>query len=347
MGLYLVRAGKNGEFENKFLGDNKIYLTWGQFNIDLTNIGTRDELRSKFEDIYPTASKGLTTQNTAQIWTFLKKISIGDWVVVPSKFNPVYHVAEVLSDYQYDVQGADPYFHYRDVKWIKRDLPKSLFENDKDIKYSLGAFSTICTIERNNSEARFKEIVLQGHLKSKRNSNDDVMNDTVRDSVEDFVEVESSSRQAIEDFIIQKYKGHELERLVEAILKASGYTTYRSPEGADGGVDILASQGALGFGNPKVCVQVKSSDSSVGTPELSQLKGTMQSVGADYGLMVSWGGFKQTVLREISTNFFKVRLWGREELIDNLLENYEKLDDGIKAEISLKRIWILAEEGGF
>jgi len=35
MRLWLLRAGKNGEFENKFLTDKRVYLTWDNLDIDL------------------------------------------------------------------------------------------------------------------------------------------------------------------------------------------------------------------------------------------------------------------------------------------------------------------------
>lgn len=35
MGVWLFRAGSNGEFEEKFLTDNRVYLTWNNLNIDL------------------------------------------------------------------------------------------------------------------------------------------------------------------------------------------------------------------------------------------------------------------------------------------------------------------------
>ena len=82
-------------------------------------------------------------------------------------------------------------------------------------------------------------------------------------------DLEQFSLDHIAKVIIRKYKGHGLERLVESILKAQGYTTYRSPAGPDRGVDILAAPGPLGFGRPRICVQVKSTDSPdrYGDPE--------------------------------------------------------------------------------
>ena len=131
-------------------------------------------------------------------------------------------------------------------------------------------------------------------------------------------------------------------RLVASILEAQGYVTHRSPTGADKGVDILAAPAPMGFGDPKICVQVKSSDSSLDRPTLDQLIGTMQNMNAQYGLLVSWGGFKSSVDKEKASQFFKVRLWDQNDLIDNFLPHYDELDDEIRAEIPLKRIWTLS-----
>ena len=38
-----------------------------------------------------------------------------------------------------------------------------------------------------------------------------------------------------------------MEELINEILKAKGFTTFKSPEGPDYGVDILASSGMLGL----------------------------------------------------------------------------------------------------
>ncbi len=67
----------------------------------------------------------------------------------------------------------------------------------------------------------------------------------------------------------------------------------------------------------------------------------MNNVRADHGLLVSWGGFKQSVERERATQFFRVRLWNRNDLIENLLSNYDNLDEDLRSELPLKRIWTI------
>jgi restriction system protein len=90
-------------------------------------------------------------------------------------------------------------------------------------------------------------------------------------------------------------------------------------------------------------VQVKSSEVPVDSPTLNQLIGSMQNVQADQGLLVSWGGFKSSIDREIPAQFFRVRLWDQDDLVDALLNNYDKLDEDLRTDIPLKRIWTVAD----
>src|SRR5262249_49579791 len=122
----------------------------------------------------------------------------------------------------------------------------------------------------------------------------------------------------IAQLIAARFKGHSLARLVEGILKAQGYTTYVSPEGADGGADILAGAGPLGFGTPRLCVEVKSGDAPVDRPAVDKLLGAVTKFGAQEGLFVSWSGFKSTVFKEMSGSFFRIRLWTQKELLEAL-----------------------------
>jgi len=38
-----------------------------------------------------------------------------------------------------------------------------------------------------------------------------------------------------------------------------------------------------------------------------------------------------------------VRLWDQQVLIEQILANYEKLDESLRADLPLKRIWTIAE----
>lgn len=70
----------------------------------------------------------------------------------------------------------------------------------------------------------------------------------------------------------------------------------------------------------------------------------MQNVQAEQGLLVSWGGFKVTVDKEIPAQFFRVRLWDQDTLIEELLRHYNELDEDLRADLPLKWIWTVAEQ---
>jgi restriction system protein len=117
-----------------------------------------------------------------------------------------------------------------------------------------------------------------------------------------------------------------------------------SPPSADKGIDILSAPKPMGFGKPRICVQVKSGAEPLERVALDQLIGVMQNVSAEQGLLVSWGGFKSSVEKERATQFFRVRLWDADELVDEILEHYDKLPADVRADLPLRRIWVPSQE---
>ncbi len=353
MALWLIRAGREGEYERKFLDDSRAYLTWAELTEDLTKAADRDALTASLRRTYPDASPPQLRNFGNQTWAFVKGIATGDWFAVPSKFSSTIHFAEVTSPCRFDPKAEPIYRHYIGCKWIARDVPRSRF--DQDLLYSLGAFLTICRITRNDAEARIRAIAANGWQSSKTGTvpvkPTNTKARTEEPTEEDVpteggtVDLEQLAHDSIARMIDARFKGHGLARLVESILRAQGYSTHRSPEGADHGVDILAGTGPMGFGTPRICVQVKSGDAPTDRPSVDQLVGTMQHVGADHGLFVAWGGFKATVTRELAQKYFKLRLWDQQELIEQVLAHYPDLDPEIRAELPLKRIWAVAGGG--
>jgi len=109
-------------------------------------------------------------------------------------------------------------------------------------------------------------------------------------------------------------------------------------------VDIFASKGTLGFDHPRICVQVKSSSSPVDVKVYRELAGVMSKKKADQGLLVLWGGFTSPLDREAKDDFFVIRLWDSGDLINAVFEHYDELDEELRAELPLKRIWMLVRE---
>ena len=342
MAIWLIRAGSHGEFEQKFVQENRVYVTWDGLDADLSKLHDRKGLVDLMGRIYSDA-KPRTIQNWAsQVWPFAHEIKQSDLVVVPLKSQPVIYFGEVVGDYHFEPEGPDPYYHWRPVKWVGEAIPRSNFS--QDILYTFGAFMTICRVQRNDAEARINAMRDNNWQPESLKAVAILPTATDEEGVADGPDLEELARDQIARAIEAKFKGHDLARLVEAVLQAQGYTTYRSPEGADGGADILAGAGPHGFGQPQLCVEVKSGSMPTDRPTVDKLLGAVTKFGATEGLFVSWGGFKPNVQKELAASFFRVRLWSQKELLEQLFATYEKLDEDLKAEFPLKRIWTVTPQ---
>lgn len=341
MALWLVRGGRHGENEERFFETGQVCLTWGKIeDQSLGGLKSFEEMRAFLLETYPGKSTAWISQNSAQFWSFVSRIQVGDLVITPRKGKSAIAIGTIKGPYKYDPSAPRSFRHIRPVQWHVLDAPRSGFE--QDLLYSLGAYTTICEIKRNDAEARVRDKLQHGF---KLGSTPMVVQDAGEfggsAEVESAVDIARLARDQIAQLLERQFKGHAMARLVGAILEAEGYTTRVSPEGTDKGIDILAAPGSLGFGHPRICVQVKSGSGPVDRPTLDQLLGAMSNVDADQGLLVSWGGFKSSVEREASTQYFRVRLWDADALVENLLAHYDKLSDEVRAEIPLQRVWTL------
>ena len=116
-----------------------------------------------------------------------------------------------------------------------------------------------------------------------------------------------------------------------------GFRTRVSPEGPDGGIDILAHKDELGFEPPIVKVQVKSTDGSIGDPEVSSLYGKV--AGGEHGLLVTLGTFTRHA-ESFAKSKSNLRLIDGEKLVELVLAHYEQFDSRYKAILPLKRVYI-------
>lgn len=340
MSIWLVRAGTHGEYEQKFLEEGRVYVTWDRLDLNVAAQPDRETFTREFSARYPDSKPKAVSNWVSQIWPFAHEMQTGDLVVMPLKTQRAIQIGELAGDYHFEPSGPSPFYHWRPVKWISEPVPRDHFGTD--LLNSFGAFLTICRIQRNNAEERINAMRANGWKpETIRSVTRPAVAPVVTDGdpeAED-TDLEELARDQIAALISARFKGHGLARLVEGILAAQGYVTYRSPEGADGGADILAGAGPLGFGTPRLVVEVKSEAGPIDRATVDKLLGAVTKFGAQEGLFVSWSGFKTTVQRELAASFFRVRLWTQKELLEALFANYERLDEELRAELPLKRVW--------
>ena len=91
MSLWLIRAGGHGQYEQRFLDESRVYLTWDDFNVDLSKLPDVHALRAALAKREPESVAGKIINHASQIWPFAKEMKPGDWFVTPSKLAPTVH----------------------------------------------------------------------------------------------------------------------------------------------------------------------------------------------------------------------------------------------------------------
>jgi len=171
--------------------------------------------------------------------------------------------------------------------------------------------------------------------------------DTVDNDV-DSPELTIDFEQAVSDQILTRigetFTGHALADLIAAVLTAEGYVCDVAPPGNDGGVDITAGRGPLGIDSPTVIVQVKSGDTIVGDPVVSQLQGSVHRHRADQGLLVAWGGLTKPARQQAREHRLTIAVWEADDVVDKILANYHSLPTDIRTRLPLKQVWMLADD---
>ena len=333
--VWVVRHGANGQLENMSLENNLLILGWHQVP-DLTGKNEKE--------IEETVKQFFKKPHVySQLTKFVLKLKQNDIVVLPLKTRPgKVAVGLVKGGYKYieDEENEHPTKHTRKVEWIKTDVQKSAI--GEDILKSLYGQLTLFEVKRKNVVERFEHIMKTGtdpalHSAPTQNEEDAIP------TQENLISIIGEAEEQILQKIETKFNPHQFAELVGEVLKAEGYAISLPPRAKDGGVDVLVSKGALEL-ESSTCVQVKMTDKPIGPDVLRSLQGTMQSFSADYGLLVSWGGFTRSTEQEAMQHYFKIKLWNAPKFMQHFYRNYNKLPREIKQKIPLKQIWTLIDD---
>jgi len=160
MAVWLIRAGEHGEYEDKFIREKRVYVTWEYLSEDLKKLASRSDLTALLTKKYPDDKPNTIRNWVGQVWPFAHDMQKGDLVILPIKSQRTIYVGEITGDYINEIKGPAPFYHWRSVKWIGESIPRSNF--GQDLLYSFGAFKTICRIQRNNAESRIAAMRANG-----------------------------------------------------------------------------------------------------------------------------------------------------------------------------------------
>jgi restriction system protein len=319
--MWGIHAGHTGDADSLFK-KGYIAIGWEEMG-DMKSFPTdREAFKAAVAKTYPQASPASVAGQAGQIFRFVCEMKPGDFVVYPSKQYRKVHIGRIEGPYRYDPALSTGYPNLRKVTWLK-EVARTSFS--QGALYEIGSALSLFRVK--NYADEFLEAVEAKSLTPPE------VDTTIKVVAE---EIENNTRDFVLKRLAQELKGHPFAEFVAHLLSIMGYRTRVSPEGPDGGVDILAHKDELGFEPPIIKVQVKSTEGSVGDPVVSALYG---KVGAtEHGLLVTLGTYTPQA-QSFAKSKTNLRLIDGEELVDLVLSHYEKLDSRYKGIIPLKRVY--------
>jgi restriction system protein len=322
--IWGIHAGKTGDADSLFLQHNVVALGWKEIS-DLGRLKPdREAFKNAVASAYPNKKAGAIPNNAGQLYRFVHEMKSGDLVAYPSKRDRQIHIARVDGSYAYATSPQPGYPHQRPVKWL-RAVPRTQFS--QGALYEIGSALSLFQIRNYADEFR---AALEGKTVAPPVSQDESVAVVSE-------EIEETTRDYILKRISQELKGHPFAEFVAHLLGTMGYRTRVSPEGPDGGIDIIAHKDELGFEPPIIKVQVKSSDGSIGDPVTSALYGKVGS--GEYGLLVTLGTFTNQA-KSFAKSKSNLRIIDGEELVELILQHYEQFDSRYKGLLPLKRVYV-------
>lgn len=323
---WMIRAGRGGVYIEDF---EKGYaaIGWSQLG-DLTQYPSNESLREKFIEIYGNDKPSATANAIAMILKFRDQISAADHIVSYNPETREYLLGVDQGEYLYRPEVVGDYAHLRKVEWLGRVSRDKLPQKAKN---SLGSTLTLFSVNQDIIDAFVA--ILEGKITVSEAAGTDAVES---EAVQLKDETVAQSHELIKDKIAALLP-EEMEELVASILRAMGYKAKVSPKGPDRGVDVIASPDGLGLTQPRIKVEVKHRDGSMGAPAIRGFIGALRE--GDSGLFVSTGGFSREARYEAERSTFPLTLVDLDDLADLIVSHYESFDLDGRALIPLVRIY--------
>ena len=316
--MWGIHAGRRGEADTLFLRHNVIALGW----VDMCDLSALpadfEAFKARVVEVYPDSKPGAWPMFAGQLFRFVHAVQLGDFVVYRSKLDQQVHLGRIKGPYVYSTKPEPHYPQHRKVEWLKAFPPT---------RFSPGALSEI--------RARLTLFQVQNYAEEFFAALQDKPPPPRPEAEEGWDE------EITRDFILKRLahqlKGYPLQDFVAHVLGCMGYRTRVSPEGPDGGIDIIAHKDELGLQPPIIKVEVKSSEGNIGAPVAAALYGRVGE--RESGLVVTLGAFTKDA-RNFERSRSNLRLIDGDDLVALILEHYEQFDSRYKGLIPLKQVYV-------
>lgn len=143
--MWVIRAGQGAKYFEKFNEKKRVYIPWSGYHMDLRNYDTREQFRTLVAKEKNTNNRTSISNWYGQLFSFVKEMSVGDYVMIPSNRSQEYTLATISGNYEYDPAEKDGLYHSRAVMIVRENIPRSIFS--QSVAYTLGTFRTIFKVK--------------------------------------------------------------------------------------------------------------------------------------------------------------------------------------------------------
>ena len=331
--LWVVHIGKNDRIALRARDEGFACIGWTDVG-DLSSYDTREKMRAAMIRAYPSSSPRTINSSYGQPFRFAHEMKQGEMVVLPVRPTGEIAIGRITGAYQFSADKdllQNDVANVRKVEWLKV-VPRTAFS--QAALHSFGSYLTVSTsddyLEEVMTVLRAAPLPEVAPLP--------VGADGGEEAGAGF-DLYEAALQETEDFLLKSWQrtGAGFEHVVAGVFEALGYTATVTPPSGDHGVDVVAHPDPLGLHRPLIKIQVKSGTSSVGEPEVNQLRGLLHR--EEQGVLVTLGKFtpKAVAAARASANLILV---GPKQFVKLFLDHYEKLDAAWRAKFPLKKVYV-------
>ena len=333
MTMWMVRAGHASVLFQSFIEQGLVAIGWNEAG-DLAKFPTRDDILAQIRKQWPGWRPAAHRSSAGILYRFSQEMQIDESVITYDQTIRTYAVGKISGEYRFEptfdahITGVGPYANIRPIQWRETRIPRDMLSTAT--RNTLGSPLTVFRL----SDAAEQDVVRALAGEPPPSPGDERDGGEGEDLLED---IETRSIEFIKDRIVG-LSWEDMQELVAGLLRAMGYKTRVSATGPDRGKDIVASPDGFGFENPRIVVEVKHRpDSPMGSQEIRSFLGGRHP--NDKGLYVSTGGFSKEAQYEAERANIPVSLVGLDELVEALMDNYERLDTQTRTLVPLKRVY--------
>lgn len=320
--MWMVRAGEGAYLIDDFKNLAIVSIGWNQVG-NLLKMKNKEGIKEALFKHFPEDKPGRISITAGQLYRFAFEIKKGDEIVTYDPETRIYLIGNVVSEYTYKVVNDHPHQHIISAKWTTE---KSRDDLTVEARNCLGAIMSLFEIVDNTRDELLSTDIVQTEDEETFETTEDELKATIVENAHEF----------IKDKIL-KLNWEEMQELTAGILRGMGYKTRIAAKGPDRGCDVFASPDGLGLEEPRIKVEVKHRNGSMGSDMIRSFTGGLRS--GDKGLYVSTGGFTKEAKYEADRSSVPLTLIDADELVRLIVQYYDYFDTDTKALIPLKKIY--------